>query len=303
MAGLSRFLLVRTAISAAALHKDAETGANHRKICLTFKPPVWQVSYCKFVKHIVKIAVLIGLTLLSGCQRTHPALAKLPARMVWAWERKEDLRWLPTGVGVAFVATTVELSGADSHATARANPLLVRPDTRLLPVVHVDASWRLPPELNAAQKEMVVTQVLRAAQASGGYPVVQLDFEVRRSQRAFLQEVVTEIRKRLPRETALSITALASWCLGDYWLNQMPADEIVPMTFRMGFDQQAIRNQLFQHRQFAWPNCKNAIGYASDEPIFPTTASRSYYFSPQAWTAANWQRISNANQEKDAFHE
>jgi hypothetical protein len=237
------------------------------------------------------------LALLTACQRIsmpffpHAALARLPAHMLWAWEREEDLRWLPQDVGVAFLAATVTLDGTTVKIAPRGNPLRVRADSIIVPMVHVEAAWGLNPVLSAAQREALVAQVLRSAQ---GYAVVQLDFEVRRSQRAFLQAVVSEIRARLPRETALSITSLASWCSGDYWLAKMPADEIVPMAFRMGLDQRKIRQDLARDGKFPHAKCNHAIGYASDEIGSGSTAPRRYYYAPQAWTAASWQ----AAQEK-----
>jgi hypothetical protein len=233
------------------------------------------------------VLILLSITL-SACQRSHPALRSLPAHMLWAWERVEDLRWLPPEVGVAFVASSVTLEGSRTQVARRANPLYVRPDTRLMPVVHVDASWRNPPELNAAQQQAIVEQVLRVAQP---YRVVQLDFEVRRSQRPFLKAVLAELRRRLPPETALSMTALASWCMGDYWLDGIAADEIVPMLFRMGRDQQNIRQHLNHTGHFPRYNCQAAVGFASDEPVVPIAGGRRYYFSAQPWRAAEWQRI------------
>ncbi|UUZ55266.1 hypothetical protein LP419_05635 [Massilia sp. H-1] len=148
---------------------------------------------------------------------TAGALAALPPTMLWAWERPEDLRWLPPQAGVAYVAVTVELAADKVRLRRRAYPLLVRPDTAVVPMVHVDASWRLPPVLSDAQRAVIVDQVLAQARTSSSR-VVQLDFEVRRSQRAFLRAVVADIRRRLPPDVALSATALASWCAGDYWI-------------------------------------------------------------------------------------
>ena len=222
---------------------------------------------------------------------THPALASLPARMLWAWERAEDLRWLPDQVGVAYVASSILLAGPSAQVRARANPLYVRPDTPLLPVVHVDASWRQAPSLTEQQQAVVVAQVVRAAR---GYRVVQLDFEVRRSQRAFLQAVVADIRQQLPADTALSITALASWCSGDYWLANMAADEIVPMTFRMGPEQEVIRQQIARDGGFRHAKCNLAIGYAQDEARAVSKAPRQYYFSPKPWRAESWRQMLNS---------
>ncbi|MBL8490036.1 MAG: hypothetical protein JNM82_04585 [Rhodocyclaceae bacterium] len=143
----------------------------------------------------------------------HPALAGLPPTLLWAWERPEDLRWLPADTGVAFVAVTLELEGDTVRRRRRGHALHVVADTARIPVVHVDASWRRPPRLGEAQREAIVAALLAAAE-QGNRKVVQLDFEARRSQRAFLADVVREARARLPADTALSMTALASWCAG-----------------------------------------------------------------------------------------
>ena len=234
---------------------------------------------------------------LLGCQRraelpampaAHPALASLPPRMLWAWERAEDLRWLPAQVGVAYVASSILLAGPSAQVRARANPLYVAATTPLVPVVHVDASWQQPPTLSEQQQAVILAQVLRAAR---GYRVVQLDFEVRRSQRAFLQALVARIRQQLPADTALSITALASWCSGDYWLANIAADEIVPMTFRMGPEQEVIRQQIARDGGFRHAKCNRAIGYAQDEARAASKAPRQYYFSPKPWRAESWRQM------------
>ncbi|KQW96792.1 hypothetical protein ASC94_08175 [Massilia sp. Root418] len=219
----------------------------------------------------------------------HPALAQLPARMLWAWERPEDLRWLPADTGVAYVASTMVLRGEEALVHPRAAPLLLPEGAALVPVLHVDASWRLPPALNAQQSARIVQELLRVAQR-GNRNVVQLDFEVRRSQRPFLAQTMAEIRRRLDPRIALSVTALASWCLDDAWLPAGVADEVVPMAFRMGPGQDALRQRLQRHG-FTQPLCRAAAGYASDEPALRSVAARGYYFSPRPWTAASWRAM------------
>jgi hypothetical protein len=107
---------------------------------------------------------------------------------------------------VAYVAASLWLEGESVAQRSRANTLLVRSTTPTIPVVHVDASTTSPPRLNAAQRDAIVQQLLRAA-ASAPSRVVQLDFEARLLQRAFLAEVVRSARHALPADTALSITA------------------------------------------------------------------------------------------------
>lgn len=217
-------------------------------------------------------------------------IAALPATMLWAWERPEDLRWLPPEVGVAYVETTLELEAAQVRRRPRLYPLLVNPGTVLVPVVHVDASWRKPPVLSDTQRNAIVEAVLRSARGSASR-VVQLDFEVRRSQRAFLQAVVRDIRQRLPQGVALSATALASWCAGDYWIGELDADEIVPMAFRMARDDKPIRALLADQGGFVRPRCRTSVGMATDETAIATSARRRYFFSPRAWDQDTWRRI------------
>ncbi len=220
----------------------------------------------------------------------HSALTHLPRLMLWAWERAEDLRWLPLDAGVAYVAVTLELEADQIRLRPRAYPLLVRPDTVVVPVVHVDASGRQPPTLGDAQLQSITTQVLMAAARSPAR-VVQLDFEVRRSQRAFYLNLVRTIRQALPANVALSVTALASWCAGDYWIESLQADEIVPMAFRMARDDGAIRLLLQDHGGFTRPRCEAAIGIATDEPVDARAPARHYVFSPVAWDTVAWRKL------------
>ncbi|MES3023608.1 MAG: hypothetical protein V4857_18740 [Pseudomonadota bacterium] len=239
-------------------------------------------------------------TLLSAALWWHPAqaasangtssLAALPPTMLWAWERHEDLRWLPPEVGVAYVATTLELAADRVRTRPRAYRLLVRPGTVVVPVVHVDASWREPPALDAAQHEAIAAQVLKAARGARAR-VVQLDFEVRRSQRGFLLALVGDLRRRLPADVALSVTALASWCAGDYWIGALEADEVVPMAFRMARDDGKIRGLLLEQGGFARPRCRGALGMATDEAPVKAGSARRYFFSPRSWDQDTWRRI------------
>mgnify|MGYP006992424461 CR=1 FL=1 len=217
------------------------------------------------------------------------ALTALPWRMAWAWERPEDLRWLPPDAGVAYVAVSLWLEDGETRVGPRRQPLRVRPDTPLVPVVHVDASASRPPRLLPAQRQALVDALVSAA-AVAPRRVVQLDFEARASQRAFLADVVREARRLLPPDVALSITALGSWCAGDAWLDPLPADEVVPMAFRMAHDSAPLRALLARRGHFPRPECARAIGSATDEPLAGLSAARHYVFSPRAWTAAAWQR-------------
>jgi Protein of unknown function (DUF3142) len=127
-----------------------------------------------------------------------------------------------------------------------------------------------------------------------GVAAVQVDFDATRSQRQFYSAVLAALRRKLPTETPLSITALASWCYGDAWLDSLPIDEAVPMLFRMGIDDRQIRRMLADGEDFRSPACRGSLGFSTDEQIPVTSAQmitgrRIYWFHPRAWTAAVFQ--------------
>lgn len=235
----------------------------------------------------VLLPVILGLSGSCVIHGAHPALQGLPSSMIWAWERAEDLRWLPDGVGVAYLAATIELSGRKALARPRRHPLLVRPETVRMPVIHVDALWHPSPRLTEKQREVILAHLLAAAENST-QKVVQLDFEARESQRAFFIELVRRARASLPRDVAFSVTALSSWCAGDYWLSELAADEVVPMAFRMGRDSEEVLHLLTRYRRFPRERCSVSIGSISDEPVLPVSTLRHYYFSPKPWTQEIW---------------
>jgi hypothetical protein len=87
----------------------------------------------------------------------------------------------------------------------------------------------------------------------------------------------------MPPRLPLSMTALASWCLDDNWLDELPVDEAVPMLFRMGPGEAALRR--------AWPSrtpapkCRESLGVSLDEPLpLMRDDKRMYVFNPNAWT-------------------
>ena len=75
-------------------------------------------------------------------------------------------------------------------------------------------------------------------------------------------------------------------------LAKMPADEIVPMAFRMAAGDITIRRLLAKQAHFKPKNCQSAIGVAVDEPLITLDSAniRRYYFSPKPWTHALWKQ-------------
>jgi hypothetical protein len=242
---------------------------------------------------IAMLGVAVALAALgqlpSSAWWTRPAavvrdpLSTFPPVVLWAWERPESLDFIDVqGIGVAFLARTLYLTGSDVIIRPRLQPFSVRPDTQLMAVVRIASDrWR-PPDLSASQRQMA-TAAIAEVSALSGISALQVDFDATASQRTFYREVLHQLRRQLPASMPLSMTALASWCIFDTWLVGLPVDEVVPMVFRMGADQHRVRRYLAED-DFRAAACRHSLGISTDEPR-PTIrpGRRLYVFHPHAW--------------------
>jgi hypothetical protein len=236
----------------------------------------------------------------------HPAQAQ--ARVwLWAWDRAEDVSWVPEGMGVAYFAAQFDAKGNAFAGAGRRAPLNVRADTPLMPVIHIEAFHRAAPaSLDAAAVERWSSALAKAVTRFNSAKV-QIDFEARESQREFYRQVLLATRAKLPSNQFLSITTLTSWCGDAKWLASLPVDEIVPMHFRMG----PAERELWRRRMVS-PNampqiCRGAAGIATDEwaaliqqPAFSPSTSflgrEIYLFAPTAWRAQTLRAMPRWNE-------
>lgn len=206
-----------------------------------------------------------------------------PSRMLWAWERPEDLRFLdPAKAGVAYLAATIYLErDGVVRPEPRRQPLLLPDGVYLVSVVRIEARGV---ELGPSHKEELVARILEFSDRPA-VRALQIDFDAARSQRSFYRELLIELRRRLPANRGFSMTALASWCIHDDWLDGLPVDEAVPMVFRMGADDRTVRGYLDSGRDFLSRACRQSTGVSADEP-WPKLPSgrRIWIFSPKPWT-------------------
>ena len=240
---------------------------------------------------VICLAPLVSHSSASFEQRR--SLQATPRLVLWAWERPEDLRFInPEHVGVAFLAGTIHLSAAATDFHRRMQPLRVSRRTKLIAVIRIEATpdARLDrQQLQKSLKYLVEVSTLREVVA------VQIDFDATVSERAFYRQLLVEYRGHLPFSTPISITALASWCIGDQWIADLPIDEAVPMLFRMGTGQNEVTSWIRSARDFSAPVCRDSLGISTDEPWKSLPSGRRVYaFSPKPWDqgsldALNWE--------------
>jgi hypothetical protein len=230
---------------------------------------------------------------ISRHEATGERMRSSPSVILWAWERPVDLRFIDAKqVAIAFLARTILLRESNIVVRPRLQPLEVPDHATVIAVARIETGHRkttLP--LDAEQRHQVAVAIADLANLPR-VSSVQIDFDATQSERAFYHDLIIDVRERLPRETGLSVTALASWCADDDWLADLPIDEAVPMLFRMGPDRRPILESLLQGRRFAEPFCQQSYGISTDEPLgdLPRT-DRLYVFNPGAWSEASVRAI------------
>jgi Protein of unknown function (DUF3142) len=231
--------------------------------------------------------------LLAGCLAlslgtAHDAtFARSSSRSIvlWAWERPEDFRAArPTTI--AFLERTLIIRAHGVDSLKRRQPLRIPPRSPLISVVRIEGRGVIDDRL--------VSKIAMEVVDSAGVPgvsMVQIDFDATRSQRAAYQQLLREVRSRLPKDLRLSVTALASWCNDDPWIDPQSVDEIVPMIFRMGPDARRIDTRLREDRRWPVSSCNSAVGISLDEGwrALPPV-QRVYVFNPRAWSADDVSR-------------
>ena len=209
---------------------------------------------------------------------------RFPQTILWAWERPEDLEFLdPQQFAVAFLAQTLVLRDDEVALKPRHQPLKVRPETRLIAVTRIESEKT--PTLSQTQKEKLVDLISKTRELKN-VSALQIDFDATTSQREFYRALLRDLRLRLPDNVPLSMTALASFCVGDRWLHDLPVDEAIPMIYRLGKDSQTIKSFLASGKDFKEPICRRSYGIAVDEPLAMTFdhSRRQYIFNVRAWT-------------------
>lgn len=251
-------------------------------------------------KQLPTLFLIALLAALSACHRgakyeVRAAEKALPPIILWAWERPEDLEFLdPERFGVAYLAQTLVLKGDDVIYQPRHQPLKLSPGTKLIAVTRIEGkkTGGEQPALSDAQRERLVSLIVKTSSLQN-VAAVQIDYDAAKSEREFYRALLTDLRKQLPWTMPLTMTALASFCLGDRWLQDLPVDEAVPMIFRMGLDNQPVKDYLESNNDFREPLCRHSYGISLDEPLhmkFQPTR-RLYVFSSRAWRQQDIDQI------------
>ena len=232
------------------------------------------------------VAVACGVLLLCLGMRPdvppRPAsrMAALPRVTLWAWERREDLRAVdPKTFAIAFLDQTLTID-LSVHRQPRRDAIVFPVASRRIAVVRIETSQFAV--LDDVARAETVDAILASA-TEPGIAALQVDFDATVSQRPFYREVLFDLRRRMPADLPLSITALASWCSWDNWIHDLPVDEAVPMFFRMEPDRRRVSGTIPEFR-IREPLCGGSVGVSTTER-WPGGMARKrvYVFPDRGW--------------------
>jgi hypothetical protein len=230
---------------------------------------------------IVALLTCLGVRV-DNAPRPFSRIDRLPRVTLWAWERPQDLSAVDSKqFAIAYLDQTLTI-GLGVHAQPRRDPVIFPAAATRIPVVRIETAR--PALMDAETRAEAIRAILVSAR-SPGIAALQVDFDATRSQREWYRELIIELRREMPPQLPLSITALASWCSYDDWLRGLPVDEAVPMFFRMEPDWRRAPDS-FADFQIREPLCRGAFGVSTGER-WPSGLSgkRIYIFPDHGWRA------------------
>ena len=214
--------------------------------------------------------------------------------VLWAWERPEDLSFVDSRTtGIAFLAGTVRITATGAvRIEPRHQPLKISDHASPIAVIRIETDRTSHPNKLSPRASSDVVAAICHLTDSYKISEVQIDFDARVSERVFYRDLLNKLRKRLPSTKTITITALASWCIHDTWMNELPVQEAVPMLFRMGPERGQILRFLERNNEFREPLCRSSVGISTDEPLIKISSKkRLYIFSPTKWTKKQVQQV------------
>ncbi|MBS1955115.1 MAG: DUF3142 domain-containing protein [Cyanobacteria bacterium SZAS-4] len=227
-----------------------------------------------------------------------------PAINIWAWERDEDLSFIdPAKVSVSYFAGMIYVRGSSVSFRPRTQKLKLAKGTQTVPVFRIESlrGEGMPGSVSTSDARMpdmsaatyVAKTIVSRMKELPPSNVVQLDFDALEDERPFYTAILKQLRRELPANSKISITALGSWLLSDRWLEDGDADEAVAMLFSIGADKKNILDRIQKQDLDSGTNAELALGISASEPDTNRVLFRAhlqnkfdklYIFNSRPWT-------------------
>lgn len=231
-----------------------------------------------------------------------PASSEGPVPVFWSWYHDDDLRAAPGAV--AMLVDRIVVNGETIKHHRRLNKLQTRARAPITAVVRLEVK-KLPEsgrreEFIESLSKSIINLTFGCGRRVEG---LQIDFDAKSNERVFYRQLLKRLKKSMPADTDLSMTALASWVTGDNWLaedqwltGENGVSEVVPMFFSMGQGETSSLNALKNCVSLDSPVRLKSIGLSIDEKSAPSILlskngfrnfHRVYFFSSRGWNKQN----------------
>lgn len=215
--------------------------------------------------------------------------------VIWVWERPENLYFLKeNNITFAYLSGTVTKKDENIEYYPRRQPLRIPDNSKTITVVRIEDKSDIH-EFSNQDLLDISEYIVRSCQERETNLSCQIDFDATESQIDFYKKLVVSVREQLPKNTKLSVTALVSWCTIDNpWFVDLPLDEVVPMFFRLGKDENLYWQKIKDGSLKINSVCQKSVGIATDEPVPNKVYLENkpiYIFNNVYWSPANWAII------------
>lgn len=219
----------------------------------------------------------------------------------WVWERPENLYFVKDkNISFAYLAGTVTKTDKNLEYYSRRQPLRIPDESKTISVIRIEDKSKDHVFEDKYLSE-ISDYIVKSCREKTSNTACQIDFDATESQIDFYKKLVVSVREKLPKEIKLSLTALVSWCTnGESWLKDLPVDEVVPMFFRLGKDENVYWQKIEKGELKLNQICQKSIGIATDEPLPNKTYLQNkpiYIFNSDYWSTANWDIMKSTLQK------
>ena len=271
-----------------------------------------------FSNNVFPVLLMIMSAALSTLATLPASAAAAPRIVLWSWEHNDDLRFVDTSkVAIAHFEGTIILGRETASIIKRRNLICLPASGFHFPVFRIELAHRdeaAQPAAFARAETIILDHLIkskpagcRRSQLAAYEPTtVQIDFDAKQNDRASYLQFLQNLKAKLPRNTKLSVTALASWCLGDKWLQQAGVDETVAMLFSMGVGYEGALSAMSRMPLSNGGSAKQSIGISINEEktnrrlkklgILSSDMRASkfehlYAFSSLGWTKRRYEKL------------
>lgn len=210
---------------------------------------------------------------------------------LWSWDRFDDFTFIRSHkVTLAPLIATFKAQGKGPLKVELRHQRFKRPSSiDWIAVFRIE----MPSDRSMSDTDMGrIVSVIKTL--SKGSKEIQLDFDAQKSQRSVYKKLAETLNQHV--SLPLSMTALASWCTYDTWLDDMPVLYAVPMVYNLGEEKELIKHYLKKNKEWGVRKCRGHLGLSlldlsllDDWEI--VLKHRLYFFNHQSWTASDLTHV------------